>query len=92
MSNNARGDVESLQNARERLKSFERVVSSECDKLQQASISASSFCKDVQSRNALDKLNTAIEEIRIAIGVVQPVVERLRQMEDDIEAAVQSVK
>lgn len=89
MANNTKGNVESLQQASNKLTSFKNKVAAQCDRLQQAASSAASFCKDEQSRRALDKLNKAIDEIRDALDIVQPVIERIHQIEADIEAANQ---
>ena len=89
MSNNAKGNVESLQKTRNKLTSFKNKVAAQCDNLQQAASSTASFCKYEQSRRALDKLNKAIEEIRDALDIVQPVLEKIRKIEQDIDDANQ---
>ena len=89
MAGNAKGNLEALRNAESQLLNFKRTVESMCDELESAASSASSFCKDDISRTAIDKLNNAITEIRDALGIVQPALERIRQIMADIEEALQ---
>lgn len=89
MAGNAKGNLEALENAESQLSKFQRTVESMCESLESAASSASSFCKDDTSRTAITKLNKAIAEIRDALGIVQPVREKIRQIIKDIEEALQ---
>ena len=89
MSENTRANLASLEAAYEKLQSFKAKVLGECDTLEGAASSAGSFCQDNKSQLAISKLQSSIADIRNSLDAVQPVLEKIMEISDDVKAAQQ---